>query len=249
VLSCLIGIWLHFLFEQGHGNRREISDDYVSVGPGLRFEHIAMIPPARLFLITRFAELALQTVRASFVFYFSSQRLSGRTSHLYLLLLSSQDWGMAGVHGRVRTGLCSYIRLSARSSFLFNCDSIFGRLAQMIRRYQYTGCAWLRPGHIGRTTYVTGGFRCMAANCLGYLICLYSLATLGFSCVLCTVDASRTLSNTATPFCLYSDLCKHMCTFVALNLFSWLCLFSFNAFFLARAIHPLALIKVISMAP
>jgi hypothetical protein len=94
-----------------------------------------------------------------------------------------------------------------------------------------------------------GGFRCMAVNCLGYPVST-PRTRLGFFGFIshCASRILRGIGAQHRLFCLYRDLCKHMCTFPPLNSSHGYGLVCFNACFLARAVFPLALIKVISVA-
>jgi hypothetical protein len=117
-----------------------------------------MIPPARLFFITRFAwSWRYRWTGASFLFHFLSQRLPGRTSHLSLRL-SSQDWRTAGAHGRIRTGLCSYIRISATHRFSSTATAYLAGLHNDTALSIYWVCMALAWLHLTDDTFYKGGF-------------------------------------------------------------------------------------------
>jgi hypothetical protein len=101
----------------------------------------------------------------------------------------------------------------------------FWQACTLIRRYRYTGVCMASAGLRSMdNTFYKKGFRCMAANCLGHP------SSTSRTCLGClgVILHGRCESHTprhwcsATPFCLYSHLYKHMCTFPTLNLFSWL---------------------------
>jgi hypothetical protein len=117
-----------------------------------------MIPPARLFFITRFAwSWRYRWTGASFLFHFLSERLPGRTSHLSLRLFS-QDWRTAGAHGRIRTGLCSYIRISATHRFSSTATAYLAGLHNDTALSIYWVCMALAWLHLTDDTFYGGVF-------------------------------------------------------------------------------------------
>jgi hypothetical protein len=210
-----------------------------------------MIPPARLFFITRFGlEMALQTVwdisRISLLVTAAIRSHFPVFPCCFLVRTGEQRECMGGYgQGSVRTLGYPQVIVSLPS------QQHIWQACTLIRRYRYTGCAWLRPGYVRRTTHSTrGAFVAWRLIVWGILFLPIAHVWVVLSSF-CTVDASRILRGIGAQgrLSVFTAISASIRVLSQRSTSSHgLRLLCFNVFFLARASCPLAIINVIPVA-